>query len=94
VAGNSAVEHPPNVAPASNFSTTTYYPNVWDQSPSHYQSNLEPLQVATLPHFTILSSANIPEQLLQEKHYTNVLEKCSKEETPSSDREKIKPMFS
>ena len=93
VAWNPAVEPPPNVAPASNFPTTTYYPNVWDQSPSHYQSDSEPLQVATSPHFTIPPPARIPERLLQEKHYANVLGERSEGETPSPDRAKIKPVF-
>jgi glycogenin glucosyltransferase len=93
VAWNPAVEPPPNVAPVSNFPATTYYPNVWDQSPSHYQSDSSFSQVTNSPHFTMPPPSRIPERLLQEKHYANVLGEGKQGETPSPDRAKIKPVF-
>ena len=96
VTWNPAVEPPPNTAPVSNFPTTTYYPNVWDQSPTHYRSDES--QVASPTQgpapFTVPPPSRIPERLLQEKHYVNVLgERGQQGETPSPDRAKIKPVF-
>jgi glycogenin glucosyltransferase len=93
---NPAVEPPPNTAPVSNFPTSTYYPNVWDQSPTHYRSDSS--QVASPTQgpapFTVPPPSRIPERLLQEKHYVNVLgERGQQGETPSPDRAKIKPVF-
>ncbi|KAI9512536.1 glycosyltransferase family 8 protein [Russula earlei] len=93
VAWNPAVEPPPNTAPEYNFPPTTYYPNVWDQSPSHDKSDSSPLQGTTEAHFTIPPPPPIPERLLQEKHYVNVLGERQHGETPSPDRAKIKPVF-
>lgn len=93
VVWNPAVEPPPNVAPVSNFPSTTYYPNVWDQSPSHYRSDSSLSPVTSSPHFTIPPPSRIPERLLQERHYTNVLGEGKQGETPSPDRAKIKPVF-
>lgn len=93
VTWNPAVEPPPSVAPVSNFPSTTYYPNVWDQSPSHFRSDSELSEVASPPHFTIPPPSRIPERLLQEKHYVNVLGEREQGETPSPDRAKIKPVF-
>ena len=88
-----AVGPPPNIAPVSNFPTTTYYPNVWDQPPSHFRSeSSSPSQVITT-HFTIPPPSRIPDHLLQEKHYVNVLGENQQGETPSPDRAKIKPVF-
>jgi glycogenin glucosyltransferase len=93
---NPAVEPPPNTAPVSNFPTTTYYPNVWDQSPTHYRSDssraTSPTQ-GTPASFTMPPPSRIPERLLQEKHYVNVLGERQQGETPSPDRAKIKPVF-
>ena len=92
---NPAVEPPPNTAPVSNFPTTTYYPNVWDQSPTHYRSDSS--QVASPTQgpapFTMPPPSRIPERLLQEKHYVSVLGDRQQGETPSPDRAKIKPVF-
>lgn len=92
---NPAVEPPPNTAPVSNFPTTTYYPNVWDQSPTHYRSDSS--QVASPTQgpapFAIPPPSRIPQRLLQEKHYVNVLGERQQGETPSPDRAKIKPVF-
>ena len=93
---NPAVEPPPNTAPVSNFPTTTYYPNVWDQSPTEYRSDssrvASPTQ-GTSASFTMPPPPRIPERLLQEKHYVNVLGERQQGETPSPDRAKIKPVF-
>jgi glycogenin len=92
---NPAVEPPPNTAPVSNFPTTTYYPNVWDQSPTHYRSDSS--QVASPTQgptpFAMPPPSRIPKHLLQEKHYVNVLGEGQQGETPSPDRAKIKPVF-
>ena len=92
---NPAVEPPPNTAPVSNFPTTTYYPNVWDQSPTHHRSDSS--QVASPSQgsapFTMPPPSRIPQRLLQEKHYVNVLGERQQGETPSPDRAKIKPVF-
>jgi len=93
VTWNPAVEPPPSVAPVSNFPSTTYYPNVWDQSPSHFRSDSEPSQVTSPPQFTVPPPSRIPERLLQEKHYVNVLGEREQGDTPSPDRAKIKPVF-
>lgn len=99
---NPAVEPPPNTAPVSNFPTTTYYPNVWDQSPTHYRSDssrvdsprvASPTQGTAPAPFTMPPPSRIPERLLHEKHYVNVLGERQQGETPSPDRAKIKPVF-
>ena len=97
MAWNPAVEPPPNTAPVSNFPTTTYYPNVWDQSPTQYRSDSSlvesPMQGTVSTHFTMPPPSRIPERLVQEKHYVNVLGERQQGETPSPDRAKIKPVF-
>ena len=92
---NPAVEPPPNTAPVSNFPTTTYYPNVWDQSPTHYRSDSSQVASPTQgpASFTMPPPSRIPERLLHEKHYVNVLGERQQGETPSPDRAKIKPVF-
>ncbi|KAI0257928.1 hypothetical protein BC834DRAFT_917003 [Gloeopeniophorella convolvens] len=90
---NPAVEPPPNTAPVSNFPTDTYYPNVWDQSRPHHQSDSSPSQDTSSTLFTLPPPARIPERLLQEKHYANVLGEGDVGESPSPDRAKIKPIF-
>jgi glycogenin glucosyltransferase len=92
---NPAVEPPPNTAPVSNFPTTTYYPNVWDQSPTHYRSDSSQVASPTQAPapFTMPPPSRIPGRLLQEKHYVNVLGEGQQGETPSPDRAKIKPVF-
>ena len=45
------------------------------------------------PHFTVPPPSRIPERLLQEKHYVNVLGEREQGDTPSPDRAKIKPVF-
>ena len=95
MAWNPAVEPPPNTAPVSNFPTTTYYPNVWDQSPTHHRSDSSQVASPTqspVP-FTMPPPSRIPERLLHEKHYVNVLGERQQGETPSPDRTKIKPVF-
>ncbi|KAH9968597.1 hypothetical protein BC827DRAFT_1164258 [Russula dissimulans] len=90
---NPAVEPPPNTAPVSNFPPTTYYPNVWDQSPSHYPSDSSSVQGTTETYFTMPPPPRIPDRLLEEKHYVNVLGERQQGDTPSPDRTKIKPVF-
>ncbi|KAI0257179.1 hypothetical protein BJV78DRAFT_16958 [Lactifluus subvellereus] len=89
---NPAVEPPPKTAPVSNFPTSTYYPNVWDQSP-HHQSDWSPSQDTSSTLFAIPPPSRIPERLLHEKHYVNVLGEGKQGDTPSPDRTKIKPVF-
>ncbi|KAI0296247.1 hypothetical protein BC826DRAFT_1006072 [Russula brevipes] len=62
-------------------------------SPSQYRSDSSPTQSITSTHFTIPPPPRIPERLLQEKHYVNVLGERQQGETPSPDRAKIKPVF-
>ncbi|KAH9982850.1 hypothetical protein BGW80DRAFT_48611 [Lactifluus volemus] len=92
MAWNPAVEPPPKTAPVSNFPTSTYYPNVWDQSP-HHQSDWSPSQGTSPTLFTIPAPSRIPERLLHEKHYVNVLGEGKQGVTPSPDRTKLKPVF-
>jgi glycogenin len=93
VVWNPAVEPPPKTAPVSNFPPSTYYPNVWDQSPSHRQSDWSPSQDTSSTLFTIPPPSRIPERLLHEKHYANILGESKQGESPSPDRTKIKPVF-
>ncbi|KAI0308166.1 hypothetical protein B0F90DRAFT_1833249 [Multifurca ochricompacta] len=93
MAWNPAVEPPPNTVPVSNFPVSTYYPNVWDHSPSHYQSDSSPSQDTSSTLFAIPPPSRIPERLLQENHYVNVLGEPKQGETPSPDRTKIRPVF-
>ena len=95
MAWNPAVEPPPNTAPVSSFPVTTYYPNVWDQSPTHYRSDSSQVASPTQSSapFTVPPPSRIPDRLLQEKHYVNVLGEGQQGETPSPDRAKIKPVF-
>ncbi|KAI9460544.1 hypothetical protein BJY52DRAFT_1118085, partial [Lactarius psammicola] len=92
MAWNPAVEPPPNTAPVSSFPVSTYYPNVWDQS-LQYLSDSSPSRDINSMHFAIPPPSRIPERLVQEKHYVNVLGEDKKGETPSPDRGKIKPVF-
>jgi glycogenin glucosyltransferase len=92
MAWNPAVEPPPNTAPASSFPVSTYYPNVWDQSLQYLSDSSSSRDInATL--FAVPPPSRIPERLVQEKHYVNVLGEDKQGETPSPDRGKIKPVF-
>ncbi|KAH9044526.1 glycosyltransferase family 8 protein [Lactarius pseudohatsudake] len=89
---NPAVEPPPSTAPVSSFPVTTYYPNVWDQS-LQYLSDSSSSRDISSTLFAVPPPSRIPERLVQEKHYVNVLGDDKKGETPSPDRGKIKPVF-
>ncbi|KAH9178757.1 glycosyltransferase family 8 protein [Lactarius sanguifluus] len=89
---NPAVEPPPSTAPVSSFPVTTYYPNVWDQS-LQYLSDSSSSRDISSTLFAVPPPSRIPERLVQEKHYVNVLGDDRKGETPSPDRGKIKPVF-
>ena len=91
MAWNPAVEPPPNTAPVSSFPVSTYYPNVWDQSLQYLSDSSSSRDMSSL--FAIPPPTNIPERLVQEKHYVNVLGEDKSGETPSPDRGKIKPVF-
>ena len=92
MAWNPAVEPPPNTAPASSFPVSTYYPTVWDQS-LQYLSDSSPSRDINATLFAVPPPSRIPERLVQEKHYVNVLGEDKQGETPSPDRGKIKPVF-
>ena len=92
MAWNPAVEPPPNTAPVSSFPITTYYPNVWDQS-LQYLSDSSSSRDISSTLFAIPPPSRIPERLVQEKHYANVLGEDKQGETPSPDRGKIKAVF-
>ncbi|KAH8997338.1 hypothetical protein EDB92DRAFT_1933362 [Lactarius akahatsu] len=89
---NPAVEPPPSTAPVSSFPVSTYYPNVWDQS-LQYLSDSSSSRDISSTLFAVPPPSRIPERLVQEKHYVNVLGDDKKGETPSPDRGKIKPVF-
>ncbi len=92
MAWNPAVEPPPDTTPVSSFPVSTYYPNVWDQS-LQYLSDSPSSRDVSSTLFAIPPPSRIPERLVQEKHYVNVLGEDKKGETPSPDRGKIKPVF-
>jgi glycogenin len=94
---NPAVEPPPTATPTqSAFPSDTYFPNVWDQTPSkqHDQSH----QQGTSPtpdsgtFFQAPPPAEIPEILLRQGHYRNVTGESSLG-SPSPDRAKVKNVF-
>ncbi|KAH9081694.1 hypothetical protein EDB83DRAFT_2213645 [Lactarius deliciosus] len=89
---NPAVEPPPSTAPVSSFPVTTYYPNVWDQSLQYLSDSSSSRDIGSTL-FAVPAPSRIPERLVQEKHYVNVLGDDKKGETPSPDRGKIKPVF-
>ncbi|TFY69977.1 hypothetical protein EVJ58_g100 [Rhodofomes roseus] len=79
---NAAVDPPPNNPPAVNaFPTDTYFPNVWDQSPSRqhdaaHQAFSPSVPYVPAPHsdafFRPPPPAHIPEQLVRQGQYSNV----------------------
>jgi glycogenin glucosyltransferase len=91
MAWNPAVEPPPNTAPVSSFPVSTYYPNVWDQSLQYLSDSPSSRDMSSL--FAIPPPSRIPERLVQEKHYVNVVGEDKSGETPSPDRGKIKAVF-
>ncbi|TFY83542.1 hypothetical protein EWM64_g456 [Hericium alpestre] len=77
--------------PVSTFPTDTYYPNVWDESARDRQFG-----GITSPPSSVLFSppppSQIPQHLLQEGHYTNVLGE-KRDAAPEQDQSKVKPIF-
>ncbi|ETW87037.1 glycosyltransferase family 8 protein [Heterobasidion irregulare TC 32-1] len=92
---NPAIEPPPKDAPISNFPTDTYFPNVWDRSTDSFGTPTGSLHSPTPPSsalFSLPPPGQIPERLLREGHYTNVLGDQS-DTTPSPDRKKVRSVF-
>ncbi|KAI0052520.1 glycosyltransferase family 8 protein [Auriscalpium vulgare] len=90
---NPAIEPPPNTVPVSNFPTSTYFPNAWDEASDHHTaSEHSPVRDNTSPFFAAPPPSRIPERLLQERHYANVLGDRG-DAVPSPDRSKVKPVF-
>ncbi|KAI0639580.1 hypothetical protein C8Q77DRAFT_1152548 [Trametes polyzona] len=80
VAWNPAVEPPPKTPPpASAFPSDTYFPNVWDQAPSQEHDATHQSFPPHLPgpksetFFNPPPAAEIPEQLLREGQYADVI---------------------
>lgn len=94
---NPAVEPPPTETPTpSAFPSDTYFPNVWDQTPSKQHD--QPLLQGSTPtpdsgaFFQAPPPAEIPEILLRQGHYRNVTGESS-HGSPSPDRAKVKSVF-
>ncbi|KAI0068145.1 hypothetical protein BV25DRAFT_1911162 [Artomyces pyxidatus] len=90
---NPAIEPPPNTAPVSNFPSETYYPNVWDQSGDHTTGSEHSPVRESGGLFHVPPQGRIPERLLQERHYANVIGDKQQDVDPSPDRSKVKPVF-
>ncbi|KAH8099255.1 glycosyltransferase family 8 protein [Cristinia sonorae] len=107
---NPAVEPPPNTPPVSSaFPIDTYFPNIWDQPPSQnhdathqtFSANPStPQRKSPDVFFHPPPPANIPEQLLREGQYANVLGHAQTEASPDTppgvptpDRNKVKTVF-
>ncbi|KAJ3007524.1 hypothetical protein NUW54_g3517 [Trametes sanguinea] len=80
VSWNPAIEPPPKTPPpVSAFPTDTYFPNVWDQGPSQEHDAAHQSFRAQVPgstsetFFNPPPPAEIPEQLLREGQYENVI---------------------
>lgn len=97
---NPAVEPPPNVTPVANtFPTDTYYANAWDRTPNSRHGDLKhtprtsPTKVVSGGFFQPPASATIPDVLIKEGHYRNVMGDTNMGMQPSPDRSKIKTVF-
>ncbi|TFY72792.1 hypothetical protein EVG20_g204 [Dentipellis fragilis] len=90
---NPAVEGPPSTAPPSNFPSDTYFRNVWDESkdsqPGHGDTSA-PLVSSVL--FALPPPSQIPQRLLHEGHYSNVLGE-RRDAAPEPDPAKVKAIF-
>ncbi|THH33156.1 hypothetical protein EUX98_g1061 [Antrodiella citrinella] len=110
VTWNPAVEPPPHDPPTqSAFPVDTYFPNIWDQAPSQihdatYQSfpsdPTTPQPKSPAVFFDPPPPSTIPEQLLREGRYSNVLGHPTQEQSPgipsagpTPDRNKVKSVF-
>ena len=88
----------------------TYYPNVWDKAPSklhdathqYPKSRYSDVSVSTSdsgtstpsPFFRSPSLGKIPEELVREGHYLNVIgSTAEREKSPTPDRSKVAPTF-
>ncbi|THH19054.1 hypothetical protein EW146_g2031 [Bondarzewia mesenterica] len=96
VAWNPAIEPPPKEAPVSNFPTDTYFPNAWDRSMDPFGTPAYDLLHSPTPPssalFALPPPGQIPQRLLREGHYINVLGEQS-DVAPSPDRTKVKSVF-
>lgn len=105
---NPAVEPPPHVRPESVFPEDTYFPNVWDQTPSQlhdatFQSFEPPPSTPQSPLSEVFfhppPPSTIPEQLIREGQFSNILgsvediTKGDSPSVPSPDRSKVKSVF-
>ncbi|KAA1468003.1 hypothetical protein DENSPDRAFT_364359 [Dentipellis sp. KUC8613] len=90
---NPAVEGPPSIAPPSNFPSDTYFPNVWDESKdsqsSHGDAFAPPVSSVL---FALPPPPQIPQRLLHEGHYSNVLGE-TRDAAPEPDPGKVKAVF-
>ncbi|PCH33987.1 glycosyltransferase family 8 protein [Wolfiporia cocos MD-104 SS10] len=102
---NPAVEPPPNNPPALNaFPVDTYFPNIWDQTPSKrhdatHQSFAPPLPHAPAPQsaafFHPPPQTSIPSQLVHRGEYANVTGPATPggSDAPTPDRTKVHAVF-
>ncbi|KII94146.1 glycosyltransferase family 8 protein [Plicaturopsis crispa FD-325 SS-3] len=101
---NPAIEPPPTTTPAvSAFPTDTYFPNIWDQTPSQRHDETHqsfPSADNSSTHSNVFFSppppSEIPEQLLRQGHYRNVtgpLPENGPIASPSPDASKVKRVF-
>ena len=93
---NPAIEPPPSGTPRpSAFPPSTYFPNVWDQTPSQQHDRPDQGSSPTPDSgafFQAPPPTEIPEILHRQGHYRNVTGE-SNLGSPSPDRAKIKPVF-
>lgn len=90
---NAAVDPPPTTnPPPSAFPTDTYFPNVWDKTPSRQndQTQSGPSPPDSAGFFQSPPPSEIPASLLQQGHYRNV---TGEGVTPSPNRAKVKNVF-
>ncbi|KAJ7103338.1 glycosyltransferase family 8 protein [Mycena belliarum] len=93
---NAATDPPPTTTPSASFPSETYFPNIWDQPPSHQPHRQGPRGPSPPPDseafFQPPPPTEIPESLRRQGHYRNV---TGDEEgaTPSPDRSKVKHVF-
>ena len=93
---NAAVDPPPTTnPPPSVFPTDTYFPNVWDKTPSRQndQTHSGPSPPDSAGFFQSPPPSKIPASLLQQGHYRNVTGESPLGVTPSPDRAKVKNVF-
>ncbi|RPD55899.1 hypothetical protein L227DRAFT_579376 [Lentinus tigrinus ALCF2SS1-6] len=102
---NPAVEPPPKTPPPpTTFPSDTYFPNIWDQAPSRehdaaFQTFPGHSPGSTETFFHPPPSSRIPEQLLREGQYENVIGKPvesspgSPPVPPTPDRSKVRAIF-